>query len=107
MTLLHLNAFQEARALLGRLEYQRGNFDAALQVFQGIDIKSLTPRMTKAIVERTRQRKPRSKGYVVPPGTMSMHSVSLLVEAILLKARSLEELGRYIGMNISLGVVLF
>lgn len=83
--------------MLGRLEYQRGNFDAALQVFQGIDIKGLTPRMTKAIVERTRPRKLRSKGDVVPPSVMSMHSVSLLVEAILLKARSLEELGRFIG----------
>ncbi|XP_062097089.1 protein NPGR1 [Humulus lupulus] len=92
---LSLN-YEEARALLGRLEYQRGNFDAALQVFQGIDIKGLTPRMTKAIVERTRLRKPRSKGDVVPAGIMSMHSVSLLVEAILLKARSLEDLGRYV-----------
>ncbi|KAK8552034.1 hypothetical protein V6N12_040650 [Hibiscus sabdariffa] len=89
---LSLN-YEEARALLGRLEYQRGNFDAALQVFQGIDIKSLTPRMTMAIVERTRQRKPRSKGDIIPPSVMSMHSVSLLLEAILLKAKSLEELG--------------
>lgn len=85
--------------MLGRLEYQRGNFEAALLVFQGIDVKGLTPRMTKAIVERTRQRKPRSKGdVVVPSGIMSMHSVSLLVEAMLLKARSLDELGRHIGM---------
>ena len=90
---------QEARALLGRLEYQRGNYDAALQVFQGIDIKALTPRMTRAIVERTRPRKPRSKGDVLPLGLMSMHSVSLLAEAMLLKARSLEELGRYIGIK--------
>lgn len=92
--------YQEARALLGRLEYQRGNYGAALQVFQGIDIKSLTPRMTGAIVERTRPRRPRAKGDNVPPGVMSMHSVSLLLEAILLKAKSLEELGGYIGMNL-------
>ncbi|XVF36424.1 hypothetical protein REPUB_Repub19eG0057400 [Reevesia pubescens] len=91
---LSLN-YEEARALLGRLEYQRGNFDAALQVFQGIDIKSLTPRMTRAIVERTRQRKPRSKGDIIPPSVMSLHSVSLLLEAILLKAKSLEELGHF------------
>lgn len=80
---------------MGRLEYQRGNFDAALQVFQGIDIRSLIPKMTKAIVERTRPRKPRSKSDksdVVLLGVMSMHSVSLLLEAILLKAKSLEEL---------------
>ncbi|VVA11931.1 PREDICTED: tetratricopeptide repeat [Prunus dulcis] len=92
---LSLN-YEEARALLGRLEFQRGNFDAALQVFQGIDIRSLTPRMAKAIVERIRQKKPRPKGDHVLPSVMSMHSVSLLIEAILLKARSLGELGRFI-----------
>lgn len=93
-----MNLFQEARALLGRLEYQRGNFDAALQVFQGIDIKGLTPRMIKAITERTNLRKPCPKADIlILPNVMSLHSVSLLLEAILLKAMSLEELGRYIG----------
>ncbi|KAK2660132.1 hypothetical protein Ddye_006665 [Dipteronia dyeriana] len=95
---LSLN-YEEARALLGRLEYQRGNFEAALQVFQGIDIRSLTPRMTQAIVERTRPpRKPRSKGDkgdIVSASVMSLHSVSLLIEAILLKAKSLEELDHF------------
>ncbi|XP_015577363.3 protein NPGR1 [Ricinus communis] len=91
---LSLN-YEEARALLGRLEYQRGNFDAALQVFQGIDIRSLTPKMIRAIIERTRQRKPRARGDIAVSSAMSMHSVSLLVEAILLKAKSLDELGHY------------
>ncbi|KAL6215399.1 hypothetical protein ACLB2K_014829 [Fragaria x ananassa] len=92
---LSLN-YEEARALLGRLEFQRGNFDAALQVFQGIDIRNLTPRMAKAIVGRIRHPKPRVKGdsYVIL-NVMSLHSVSLLTEAILLKARSLGELGRF------------
>ncbi|CAN4092153.1 unnamed protein product [Withania somnifera] len=90
---LSLN-YEEARALLGRLEYQRGNFDAALQVFQGIDIRTLSSRMSKAIAERTRPLTPRSKGDIVPAGVMSLHSVSLLLEAILLKAKSLEELSR-------------
>ncbi|CAN6583088.1 unnamed protein product [Malus baccata var. baccata] len=95
---LSLN-YEEARALLGRLEFHRGNFEAALQVFQVIEIRNLTPGMAKAIVERTRQRKPRTKGNdVVLPSVMSMHSVSLLIEAILLKARSLGELGRYIAL---------
>lgn len=83
--------------MLGRLEYQRGNFDAALQVFQGIDIRTLSSRMSKAISERTRPLKPRSKGDVVAAGVMSLHSVSLLLEAILLKAKSLEELSRIKG----------
>ncbi|KAL9330645.1 hypothetical protein ACSQ67_000255 [Phaseolus vulgaris] len=91
---LSLN-YEEARALLGRLEFQRGNFDAALLVFEGIDIRALAPRMIRAIAERTKQRKPRSKVDNVLPNVMSMHSVSLLLEAILLKSKSLEELGRY------------
>ncbi|KAL2346479.1 hypothetical protein Fmac_000479 [Flemingia macrophylla] len=93
---LSLN-YEEARALLGRLEFQRGNYDAALQVFQGIDIESLVPRIIKAIAERTKQRKPRSKADVVVLNVMSLHSISLLLEAILLKARSLEELGKCIA----------
>ncbi|XP_050265568.1 protein NPGR1 [Quercus robur] len=92
---LSLN-YEEARALLGRLEYQRGNYDAALQVFQGIDIRGLTPRMTRAIIWRTRPRRTRAKADNAAPGMMSMHSVSLLLEAILLKAKSMEELGRYV-----------
>ncbi|KAE9586849.1 hypothetical protein Lal_00004514 [Lupinus albus] len=92
---LSLN-YEEARALLGRLEYQQGNFEAALQVFQGIDIKGLIPKMIRAISERTKQNKPRSKtDIVVIPNVMSLHSVSLLSEAVLLKAKSLEGLGRY------------
>ncbi|KAJ6344813.1 hypothetical protein OIU76_006360 [Salix suchowensis] len=102
---LSLN-YEEARALLGRLEYQRGNFDAALQVFQGIDIKGLAPKMINAIVERIQYRKPRSKGEIVPPSAMSMHSVSLLVEAILLKAKSLEELSQYREAAKECGIIL-
>ncbi|KAG8390964.1 hypothetical protein BUALT_Bualt01G0138200 [Buddleja alternifolia] len=90
---LSLN-YEEARALLGRLEYQRGNFDAALQVFQGIDIRMLSPRMSKAIADTTRPRKLRSRRPGVLPGVMSLHSVSLLLEAILLKSKSLAQLGR-------------
>lgn len=87
--------------MLGRLEYQRGNFDAALQVFQGIDIRLLSPRMSKAIVERTRPRKSRSSRgrTTLLTGVMSLHSVSLLLEAMLLKANSLAELGRVKGSS--------
>lgn len=91
---LSLN-YEEARALLGRLEYQRGNFDAALQVFYGIDIRSLSPRMIKAISDRALERNSKSKRENAVVGVMSLHSVSLLLEAILLKAKSLQEMGRY------------
>ncbi|KAE9599988.1 putative tetratricopeptide-like helical domain-containing protein [Lupinus albus] len=103
---LSLN-YEEARALLGRLEYQRGNYDAALQVFQGIEISVLTPRMIRAIAERTNQRKPHSKAYTLLPNVMSMHSVNLLLEAILLKAKCLEELGRYTGITTFVSLYCF
>lgn len=90
--------------MLGRLEHQRGNFDAALQVLQGIDITSLKPRMTSAIAESVKPRPPRSSRRKASQVNgmlmhMSMHSVSLLIEAILLKAKSLEGLGRVTGTN--------
>ncbi|KAK9066786.1 hypothetical protein SSX86_014109 [Deinandra increscens subsp. villosa] len=91
---LSLN-YEEARALLGRLEYQKGNFDAALQVFYGIDIKSLSPRMIRAISERTVQHNAKSKRENTVVGLMSLHSVSLLLEAILLKAKSLQGMNRF------------
>ncbi|KAK4770971.1 hypothetical protein SAY87_031503 [Trapa incisa] len=93
---LSLN-YEEARALLGRLEYQRGNYDAALQVFQGIEVRVLSCRMTRAIFERVQQQCKYSKKPIsgIPAGVMSMHSVSLMLEAILLKAKSLEKLARY------------
>lgn len=89
--------------MLGRLEHQRGNFDAALQVLQGIDIRSLRPRMISAIAQsikpRTPPRSSRRKSSQVNGMHMSMHSVSLLLEAILLKAKSLDTLGRVAGIN--------
>jgi hypothetical protein len=91
--------------LLGRLEHQRGNFDAALQVLQGIDIRSLRPRMTTAIAESVKPRAPprssRRKSSQVNGMLMhmSMHSVSLLLEAILLKAKSLDALGKVTGID--------
>ena len=88
---------QEARALLGRLEYQRGNFDAALQVFQGIDIVGLRPKIIKAIATWTRARQARRRGECLQGNVMSIHSVTLLIEAMLLKSKSLEEIGRFKG----------
>lgn len=83
--------------MLGRLEYQRGNFDAALQVFQGIDIKILMPRMSKAISDSIRKPKLRGGSRSGVASIMSLHSVSLILEAILLKTKSMAELGRIKG----------
>ncbi|GFQ08369.1 hypothetical protein PHJA_002980900 [Phtheirospermum japonicum] len=84
--------YEEARALLGRLEYQKGNVEAALRVFEGIDIGAVIPRIKMTIVRRSElpRRHSQSDNALLP---MSMHAVSLLVEAIFLKAKSLQALG--------------
>ncbi|GLU07779.1 hypothetical protein SLE2022_247260 [Rubroshorea leprosula] len=86
--------YEEARALLGRIEYQKGNLEAALHVFGGIDIAAIAPKMKLALsrsVEHHHKRQ--SHNFDAPP--MSIHAVSLLFEAIFLKAKSLQHLGRF------------
>ncbi|KAG8489678.1 hypothetical protein CXB51_017631 [Gossypium anomalum] len=84
---------QEARGLLGRIEYQKGNIEAALHVFGGIDIATITPKMKLALSRRVEQSKRRSHDDAPPQ--MSIHTVSLLLEAIFLKAKSLQHLQRF------------
>jgi hypothetical protein len=87
---------QEARALLGRLEYQRGNIEGALQVFEGIELTALVSRMRFFLLEaknRNRKGKPPKDGTL----TNFLHAASLLLEAIYLKAKSLQKLGRLSG----------
>ncbi|KAJ8899700.1 hypothetical protein K2173_019398 [Erythroxylum novogranatense] len=57
---LSLN-FEEARALLGRLEYQRGNVEGALRVFDGIDLQAATQRLQATVSEKQTSKKGRSK----------------------------------------------
>ncbi|KAH1128879.1 hypothetical protein J1N35_000257 [Gossypium stocksii] len=85
--------YEEARALLGRIEYQKGNIEAALHVFGGIDIATITPKMKLDLSRRVEQSKGRSHDDASPQ--MSIHTVSLLLEAIFLKAKSLQHLQRF------------
>lgn len=86
---------QEARALLGRLEYQRGNVEAALRVFDGIDLASVAPKIRSTINKRMEHHKNHTNWDARP---MSIHAVGLLVEAVYLKARALQDLGRFKGV---------
>lgn len=89
---------QEARALLGRYEFQKGNIEAALHVFEGIDIGAVTSKIKISLAQRAEQpkrHKRHSQHYAAPP--MSIHAVGLLLEAALLKAKSLQALGRFEG----------
>ncbi|CAI9113598.1 OLC1v1014231C4 [Oldenlandia corymbosa var. corymbosa] len=51
---LNLHFDKEARALLGRLEYQRGNVEVALRVFDGIDLQAAIQRIQPPKKGRTR-----------------------------------------------------
>lgn len=91
----HACNLQEARALLGRYEYQEGNIEAALHVFEGIDIASVTPKIKNFLAKSRERPKRRSRNYTTP--LMSIHTAGLLLEAILLKAKCLQVLGRFKG----------
>jgi hypothetical protein len=81
---------------LGRLEYQKGNIEGALHVFEGIDIASVTSKIKVSLSRRCEQNRRRSQSDAAPP--MSMHAISLLLEAIYLKVKSLHGLGRFEGI---------
>lgn len=86
---------QEARALLGRLEYQRGNVEGALRVFDGIDLQAAIQRLQPTLSDKpSRKGRTRSESQ----NAVSQHAASLVLEAIYLKAKSLQKLGRLTGM---------
>ncbi|XP_041006025.1 protein NPG1-like [Juglans microcarpa x Juglans regia] len=87
---LSLN-YEEARALLGKLEYQRGNVEGALRVFEGIDLQAAIQRLQPSIAEKVPSRKGRSRTESMH--AVSQHAASVVLEAIYLKAKSLQKLG--------------
>ncbi|KAL9244270.1 hypothetical protein vseg_018066 [Gypsophila vaccaria] len=82
---------EEARALLGRLEYQRGNVESALRVIEGIDLQAAIQRFQPSQTEKsTKKGRPRSDSVHDVP----QHAAGLVLEAIYLKAKSFQKLGR-------------
>nr|CAD1816860.1 unnamed protein product [Ananas comosus var. bracteatus] len=90
---LSLN-YEEARALLGRLEYQRGNVEAALRVFDGIDLQAAIQRLQPSLSEKPSSRRSRSHSGSDSLHSVSQHAASLVLEAIYLKSMSLQKLGK-------------
>ncbi|XP_073118730.1 protein NPG1 isoform X2 [Henckelia pumila] len=88
---LSLN-FEEARALLGKLEYQRGNVEGALRVFDGIDLQAAIQRMQHSFSDKQPSKKSRSRNEAVY--AVSQHATNVVLEAIYLKAKSLQKLGK-------------
>lgn len=81
--------------MLGRYEYQEGNIEAALHVFEGIDIGAVTPKIQSFLAQSRERPKRRSRNHTTPP--MSIHTAGLLLEAVLLKAKCLQVLRRFKG----------
>ncbi|KAI4381219.1 hypothetical protein MLD38_007314 [Melastoma candidum] len=88
---LSLNV-EEARALLGRLEYQRGKIEAALRVFESIDLQAAIDCLQPSTSDKAPSRKSRSRTDSL--SAVSQQAASLVLEAIYLKAKSLQKLGR-------------
>ncbi|CAN7133028.1 unnamed protein product [Brassica rapa subsp. narinosa] len=88
---------EEASAFLGRIEYQKGNIEAALRVFERIDINGITIKMKTALTVRQepKHRRRSKTSFAPPPPPMSKHTVYLLFDAIFLKAKSLQRLARF------------
>ncbi|XP_027351911.1 protein NPGR2-like isoform X2 [Abrus precatorius] len=84
---------EEASALLGRYEYQEGNIEAALRVYEKINIGAVTPKIKNSLAKSRERRKKHSRRNATPP--MSIHTAGLLLEAFLLKAKCLQILGRF------------
>ena len=84
--------------MLGRLEYQRGNVEAALRVFDGIDLQAAVLRLQSAFSEKQQSRRSRSRSD--PQQIVSQHAASLVLEAIYLKSLSLQRLRKVAGINL-------
>ena len=93
LTIVCVHNLQEARALLGRYEYQKGNVEASLHVFEGIDISMVAPKIKSTLSRRGGERR-RSSFQNMETPSLSIHVVSLILEAIFLKSKSLQALGR-------------
>ncbi|XP_057531468.1 protein NPGR2-like isoform X2 [Amaranthus tricolor] len=85
--------YEEARALLGRLEFQKGNIEAAFSVFNGIDIDAIIPNIKITLARIYELPRRSSNNDAVLP--MSMHAVNILFEAIFLKSKSLMIMGKF------------
>ena len=65
-------------------------------MFEGIDIASVSSKIKASLSRRCEQQnRRRSQSDTAPP--MSMHAISLLLEAIFLKVKSLQGLGLFEG----------
>lgn len=78
--------------------------EGALRVFDGIDLQAAIQRL-QPLGEKQASRKGRARNE--PVHTNSQHAASLVLEAIYLKAKSLQKLGRVNGMDLAQFLLFF
>lgn len=77
---------EEAKILLGRLEYQRGKLESALRVFDGIDLQAAIQKIQPAEKQPPKKGRPRSESG------QSQHPATLLIEGMYIKVKCLQKL---------------
>lgn len=77
--------------------------EGALRVFDGIDLQAAIQRL-QPVAEKQPSKKGRSRNESMH--NISQHAASLVLEAIYLKAKSLQKLGRLTGMELFCQLIL-
>lgn len=72
--------------------------EGALRVFEGIDLQAAIQRLQPSLPEKPFTKRGRNRSEPLP--SVSQHAACLVLEAIYLKARSLQTLGRITGIKL-------
>lgn len=85
--------------MLGRMEYEKGNLQGALELFEGINLGALLMRL-RSFASSDKGRGHHKKGKGAKSGTLNnfLHSTGILLEAIYLKAKTFQRLGGPAGV---------
>jgi len=79
------------------LEFQKGNVEVALRVFDGIDLQAAIQQFQPSL-SKTPSKKGRTKSEL-PSSVSQNNPASLVLEAIYFKSPSLQKLGKSTGTN--------
>lgn len=74
--------------------------EGALRVFDGIDLQAAIQRLQPSLSEKPSTNK-KGRTRTEPTPSVFQHAASLVLEAIYLKARSLQTLGRLTGNGLN------
>ncbi|EFJ36031.1 hypothetical protein SELMODRAFT_404439 [Selaginella moellendorffii] len=92
---------EEARALLGRIEFQKEDFQSALHILEGIQVDNIFPRVKFLVPAKNKHKRGKIRSEIVKhqrrsdvPQPLTLQSAILLLEGVYLKVMSLEHLGR-------------